>query len=91
MANPANNTSGNQQHHDSRSEGDGGPVHDVQIGLAPTFWQPRHLNSHLKGNGRRCNPNPGQLGLLLDCRQHQRSDDHEANGRRDYGEGIYHL
>ena len=49
MPNPANHTSGNQQHYDSRSQGDGGPVHDVQIGLAPTRLAPRHLDSQLNG------------------------------------------
>ena len=47
IRNPPNNTSDNKQHFDHSSEGNGGQIHNVVIGLAPALWMLGHLNDEL--------------------------------------------
>jgi hypothetical protein len=46
---PASNTSGNQQHYHHSSERNGGQIHNVVIGFAPSRWVLSHLNSQFNG------------------------------------------
>jgi hypothetical protein len=47
MRHQPNNASDNQQHYDHTGERDGGQIHNVLIGFAPTRWVLSHLDSEL--------------------------------------------